>query len=1020
MNPQKQPTLTDFDTRFGVLTKLTDPNLLVTTRAYDGFGRLGLEKRPDSTTTTVTLARTKDGGPQQNAWRVVQRSTVSGGADDTVEYGSLGRSIRWWWHGPDTGTAPRVMQEIGYDALGEHVARRSVPVSEGTPESALLDDTYLYDALGREVQHTTPWNAVTRTLYGGLNVSRIDPLFAITITALDPLGRVVGVSDATQALTSYTYGPFGALYTVTAPGGALTRTTRDAFGRVRQLDDPDKGTTTSVHDGFGELMSSTDASERTVSFTYDGLGRTLSRLDQDAGQSLTTTWTWDTAAHGVGKLAQLVSPDGTKSYTYTGLTQLNTITLAVNGESDTLQATLGYDTLGRVGTITYPTPAGAAPFSVIQSYDAYGHMLTVSDGTTNKPYWHLTGVDNAGRYRSEVFGNGAATTRSYFPDKQSLQSIVTTSGATTVQNLAYDYDARRDLASRTDTLQAQNTTERFRYDPVERLTCAYFSVTESASAPCALSYGYDPSGNGNLTAKSDVGTLAYGDPAHPHAVTGAGSDSFGYDAVGNQTSRPGGATVSYTPFDLPSTMTGATGAVTFAYDGDEQRIRKSTPNEETVYFGDSLRASDRRCPCDDRPPLLRPLAGAGGRDGHPGGAKPGTVYVHVDHLGSVDTLTDASGNAAGKQSYDPFGAPRSATWGDTTPPPPPATTLGYTGQESDVELALVNFKGRIYDPKVGRFLTTDPIVSEPLSGQSWNPYSYVVNNPLNYVDPSGFEEAPMVPGQPTLYVCIGPKCNDSPPPPPPPVEGSREAVQVGAATRPVDVSTTGSAPGHVAQPVYITWQPWPAGADAGPAIAAFNDAAARSIADLPRQYALATVAYVMPVQVFVFAVALGLFSPDSAFAPTFNTVPIDRPSTLDRAIEIGVPVALGAAGTALGGRGGPPAETAPTAEGANGLTRGQAAMLDRLRLGEDVIVRNVAEGRMLLENSGLKPYTSQRYLPAAPAPRGTYRGDLLNTADPTAPYVHPPGTAPPQHALGPHFNLYFFNGEKAAIIIRTE
>jgi RHS repeat-associated protein len=63
-------------------------------------------------------------------------------------------------------------------------------------------------------------------------------------------------------------------------------------------------------------------------------------------------------------------------------------------------------------------------------------------------------------------------------------------------------------------------------------------------------------------------------------------------------------------------------------------------------------------------------------------------------------------------------------WGQ----PPPAsfvssTTVGFTGQENDDELGLVNMKGRIYDPKVGSFSTTDPIVSAPLSGQSWNPYS---------------------------------------------------------------------------------------------------------------------------------------------------------------------------------------------------------------------------------------------------------------------------------------------------------
>src|SRR5262249_40039868 len=123
-----------------------------------------------------------------------------------------------------------------------------------------------------------------------------------------------------------------------------------------------------------------------------------------------------------------------------------------------------------------------------------------------------------------------------------------------------------------------------------------------------------------------------------------------------------------------------------------------------------------------------------------GGPKPGTLYAHVDHLGSTDVLTNESGGVDEQRSYDPFGQRRSTVWGQ----PPPAsfsslTTVGFTGHESDADLGLVNMKGRIYDPNVGRFLTTDPIVSAPLFGQSWNAYSYVVNNPLNLVDPSGFE-----------------------------------------------------------------------------------------------------------------------------------------------------------------------------------------------------------------------------------------------------------------------------------------
>jgi YD repeat-containing protein len=68
------------------------------------------------------------------------------------------------------------MQQIFYDARGEHVAWRSVPVSEGTAESELVYDAYEHDAAGREVQHTTPWSAVVKTAYDGLRVETTDPL----------------------------------------------------------------------------------------------------------------------------------------------------------------------------------------------------------------------------------------------------------------------------------------------------------------------------------------------------------------------------------------------------------------------------------------------------------------------------------------------------------------------------------------------------------------------------------------------------------------------------------------------------------------------------------------------------------------------------------------------------------------------------------------------------------------------------------------------------------------------------
>jgi RHS repeat-associated protein len=692
------------------------------------------------------------------------------------------------------------MQEVAYDPLSGKIARRSVPVSEGTDESKMLFDAFAFDALGREVRHTSPWNAVTETDYDGLLAKVTDALWNVTLTELDPLGRPVAITDAAKGVTAYAYGPFGALYTVTDPGGALTRTTRDALGRVRQLDDPDRGTTIHVHNAFGELVSTADALGRVATFDYDGLGRTKTRIDeQPTLQTLTTTWTWDTAPNGVGKLHKVASPHGTKSYTYTSRGQLEGLALSVVAEGE-IKGSLGYDTFGRVETITYPTPAGAPPFVVTQEYDPYGHVLKVRDDAVD--YWRLTDVDNAGRFREEVFGNDVLTERSYFESNPRLKSVTTERGATMVQNLAYDYDARLSLKSRTDALQPQNPTERFRYDALDRLTCAYFSVKEDPFAPCASSYGYAP--NGNLTFKSDIGVLSYTDPAHPHAVTAAGGKSFGYNAVGNQIKRPGGGGASYTPFDLPLALKAGVGATTttFGYDGDQKRIVKAAGDKKTLYFGELYERVTTKAPATTahRYFILSPerVVAVVTR----GGKEHGTLYVHTDHLGSVDALTDAKGAVVERRSYDAFGQQRNSLWGQA--PPGSFTskiTKGFTGHESDDELGLVNMRGRIFDPKLGRFLTTDPIVANLYDGQSFNKYAYVLNNPLSLVDPSGFQPShvnePGVMVMPTAHIEASPGTRPprgpgGDPPPRVSIGPTSDAAGFGVASPPTDVDTTGS------------------------------------------------------------------------------------------------------------------------------------------------------------------------------------------------------------------------------------
>jgi RHS repeat-associated protein len=510
---------------------------------------------------------------------------------------------------------------------------------------------------------------------------------------------------------------------------------------------------------------------------------------------LTTTWTWDTAPSGIGRLHEVTSPDAIKTYGYDKRGQTKSVTLGVNG--DAFAAHFTYDEFGRVKGVDYPQPLGMAPFGVAYDYDAHGYRIAVRDKATNDPYWELKEVDNAGRIQKEHFGNETETKRSFYNDKQALKSITTTHAGSTIQELSYDWDERLNLKRRTDALQAQHTTERFRYDALNRLTCAYFGFVDSANADCDTSYGYAP--NGNLTTKSDVGSLSYTDPKHPHAVTDAAGASHGYNAVGNQITRPGGTTVTYTPFDLPKTITQLGKTVSFGYDGDQQRIRKTSSTTETIYFEDLYERVENTANGlqEHRYYVFSPERAIAIVTR--GGAEPGTKFLHVDHLGSTETVTDEQGKPVERRSYDAFGTRRNPEWGE----PPIAfaskTQKGFTGHEDEDDIGLVNMRGRLMDLKLGRFTTTDPVIADIFDGQSFGAYAYVHNNPLSLVDPTGFVANEPTTTLPGTYCCIEETATivypDGFEPEPPKVEDdfiiTNHPANIGAYVAPVDVGTTG-------------------------------------------------------------------------------------------------------------------------------------------------------------------------------------------------------------------------------------
>jgi RHS repeat-associated protein len=105
------------------------------------------------------------------------------------------------------------------------------------------------------------------------------------------------------------------------------------------------------------------------------------------------------------------------------------------------------------------------------------------------------------------------------------------------------------------------------------------------------------------------------------------------------------------------------------------------------------------------------------------------VY-HADGLGSVRALTDAAGLVTDTYVTDPYGVPGTGAGSSTQP-------FGYTGEQRDGETGFMHLRARGYDPATGRFLQRDPVAGAAQIPSTLNRYAYVLNNPVNYTDPSG-------------------------------------------------------------------------------------------------------------------------------------------------------------------------------------------------------------------------------------------------------------------------------------------
>lgn len=633
-----------------------------------------------------------------------------------------------------------------------------------TENSVGVKINYLYDYIGRKILESYPyigspiWKEFT---YDGLDrvkeIHHPDGSYVIytyyqsKVTYRDEYGRntefqyrtfgnpfadnwLVSVKDALNQTTSYAYNAVGYLTSINADGG-YNRTYH--YNSKFFLDyeiSPERGQTNYSYDNAGNLTQKTDANGNTTTYAYDNITR-LTDINYP-GNTYDISYTYDNADN----ITVVTTPSNTVNLTYNAVNQVTDKTLDIDGNSFPLNFT--YDNRGNITRITYPDNQ-----CVDFYYDNENRVLTIPGYIINSITYHPSGKE-----ASYSTINGRTTTIQFHGSRYWISRITVDGG---VMDEGYLYDDMGNLENLTDYINLPNS-QSFTYDGIDRLRIFHGPWGNNGSYNYVS--GYALSRRHQEIIGSNTTIYHYNSTTHRlSSTTGANAYQFTYDNNGNllsMTKTPSyeKMTITYDyenrPIDITNYITSK--RTIFTYDGQGTRVKKrtlllpvrKTEGENNPVFSDYCYY------------ITSPNGEVLYETGYYGTTKNKYVYLngkrlakvdkrgnkyfyHNDYLGSTKAMTDNLGTKVYSWLGYPFGDEYSSTGSNYN-------NYRFTGKEYDQSTGFYYFGARYYFPKIGRFITPDPIMgtgglnlNEPIS---LNLYNYAKDNPLKYIDPSGNRE----------------------------------------------------------------------------------------------------------------------------------------------------------------------------------------------------------------------------------------------------------------------------------------
>ncbi len=612
----------------------------------------------------------------------------------TQETDPLGRTFTYSYDGKWNKVTSRtrflpdntpVVTQFEYDQATGKLIRMTDPLGNAT--------NMAYTTRGQLASITVPGNRTTNFAYndGGDLTRTTDPLGNEVQLGTDGAGRQIEVTDARGFKTQTEYNGVSSVTRITDAINQVTQFGYDAAGRLASAKNPlDNAIESYGYDDGDRLTRLTDALTRFATYEYDLAGRRSQMTDR---KEQVTTYAYDVQ----DRVIRLNHPGGTETRAYDAIGRL----IEVRDTGSVIN--YAYDAADRVVRVVTETGAGRHEVSyeygtldrliqrTVNGVDPTGYAYDKASRLTSITYRGQTTTyawDNASRLVGKTLPNGIVQEVSYDDADRVTQIQYTKGDGTPIETISYTYDENGNRVSMSkSTAIVVEPSFSASYDEANRLTSLTLSPGTALAKTFALSYD----DNGNLSRKEEQGTgevTTYGWDGRNRliSITAPGlTASFGYDVLGRRASKMvNGETVQY------------------VYDGAQAigEIRGGTI-AATVLTGLAL---------DE---VIARYAQTGDR-----------VYL-TDALGSVIAQGREDQSIQNAYAYSPYGVTSSLGLDEGNP-------IQYTAREND-RTGLYYYRARYYDPKIGRFISEDPI---GLTGDL-NVYAYVENNPVTLTDPTG-------------------------------------------------------------------------------------------------------------------------------------------------------------------------------------------------------------------------------------------------------------------------------------------